>query len=105
MAKILVIDDEPKMTSIVCGTLEDDGHTVETTTSASDGLTLLRKRSFDIVITDLSMPGHSGMEVLEAAIERGGCDIIIMTAHGTVETAVKAMKQGAADYSAEAVLP
>jgi two-component system NtrC family response regulator len=98
MAHILVIDDEPKMTSLVCGTLEDDGHAVETTTRAADGLALIRKGSYDIVITDLAMPGHSGMDILEAAIQRGGCEVVIMTAHGTVETAVKAMKQGAADY-------
>lgn len=98
MAQILIVDDEPKMTSLVCGTLEDDGHAVETTTSAAEGLALIRKGSFDIVITDLSMPGHSGMDILEAAMQRGGCEVVIMTAHGTVETAVRAMKQGAADY-------
>jgi len=98
MARILVVDDEPKMTSLVCGTLEDDGHAVETCTKPADALRLIEKGSFDIVVTDLSMPEVSGMEVLDAAIKRGGAEIIIMTAHGTVATAVEAMKKGAADY-------
>ncbi|MBD3402149.1 response regulator [candidate division GN15 bacterium] len=98
MARILVVDDEPKMTSLVCGTLEDDGHAVETTTKPAEALNLIEKHSFDIVVTDLSMPEVSGIEVLDAALAKGGCDVIIMTAYGTVETAVTAMKKGAADY-------
>jgi DNA-binding NtrC family response regulator len=98
MARILVVDDEPKMTSLVCGTLEDDGHAVETTTKPAEALKLIKKHSYDVVVTDLSMPDISGMDILKAALERGGADVIIMTAYGTVETAVKALKQGAADY-------
>ncbi len=98
MARILVVDDEPKMTSLVCGELEDAGHAVTTTTKPSDALTLLERHSFDIVITDLSMPEVSGMVVLEKALEKPGTEVVMMTAFGTVETAVAAMKKGAADY-------
>ena len=98
MARILVVDDEPKMTSLVCGELEDAGHAVTTTTKPADALALIEKHSFDVVITDLSMPEISGMVVLEKALEKPGTDVIIMTAYGTVESAVSAMKKGAADY-------
>ncbi len=98
MATILVIDDEPKMTSLICGTLEDAGHTVHTTVKPDEALQLIEQRSFDIVITDLSMPGISGMMVLEKALAKDGTEVVMMTAHGTAETAVKALKAGAADY-------
>ncbi len=98
MANILVVDDEPKMTSLICGHLEDSGHTVTTTVKPADALVLLVKHSFDIVITDLSMPEISGMQILEKALEKEGTEVIMMTAYGTAETAVEAMKKGAADY-------
>ena len=98
MANILVVDDEPKMTSLICGCLEDSGHKVMTTVKPAEALKLLKEHSFDIVITDLSMPEISGMTVLEKALERGGAEVILMTAYGTVETAVEALKKGATDY-------
>ncbi len=98
MARILVVDDEPKMTSLVCGELEDSGHTVTTTTKPAEALALIEKHSFDIVITDLSMPEISGMTVLNKALEKPGTEVVMMTAFGTVESAVAAMKKGAADY-------
>jgi DNA-binding NtrC family response regulator len=98
MGRILVVDDEPKMTSLVCGTLEDEGHDVTTTVSPAEALSLIDRHSFDIVITDLAMPEISGMEVLEKALAHAGTDVILMTAYGTVESAVSAMKMGAADY-------
>ncbi|RKX24837.1 MAG: sigma-54-dependent Fis family transcriptional regulator [Candidatus Zixiibacteriota bacterium] len=98
MANILVVDDEPKMTSLVCGELEDVGHRVTTCTNPTEAITLIDKHSYDIVITDLSMPEISGMEVLQRALVKGGTEVIMMTAYGTVKTAVEAMKRGAADY-------
>ncbi|UCG61193.1 MAG: sigma-54-dependent Fis family transcriptional regulator [Candidatus Zixiibacteriota bacterium] len=98
MANILVVDDEPKMTSLICGHLEDSGHSVQTTTKPAEAIQLVRKHSFDVVITDLSMPEISGMEVLEEALKKEGTGVIMMTAYGSVESAVEAMKKGAADY-------
>ena len=98
MVNILVVDDEPKMTSLVCGTLEDEGYRVTTTVDPREALALIEKHSFDLVITDLSMPEVSGMKVLEKALARGGCDVVMMTAYATAKTAVEAMKKGAADY-------
>lgn len=98
MARILVVDDEPKMTSLICGALEDAGHAVTTTTKPAEALALLEKHAFDVVITDLSMPEISGMMILEKGLQKEGTEVIMMTAYGTVENAVAAMKQGAADY-------
>lgn len=98
VANILVVDDEPKMTSLICSTLEDAGHRVTTTTKPAEALALIEKHSFDIVITDLSMPEISGMQVLEMAIEKEGTEVIMITAFGSIESAVHAMKKGAADY-------
>jgi DNA-binding NtrC family response regulator len=98
MARILVVDDEPKMTSLICGSLEDAGHSVITTTKPAEALKLIEQHSFDIVITDLSMPEISGMDILSRAIQKEGTEVIMMTAYGTVESAVAAMKKGASDY-------
>ncbi len=98
MAQILIIDDEPKMTILTGNALSEAGFSVVTTNSSRDALSLIENRSFDIIITDLSMPEVSGLDILEKAKQKGEGEVILMTAYGTVETAVKAMKQGAADY-------
>ncbi|MFC1475299.1 sigma-54-dependent transcriptional regulator, partial [Candidatus Zixiibacteriota bacterium] len=98
MAHILVVDDEPTMTSLICGQLEDTGHTVVTSTDPNEALKLIEKHAFDIIITDLNMPQISGMVVLEQGLTKEGTDVIMMTAYGSVQTAVEAMKKGAADY-------
>lgn len=97
MPKILVVDDEPKMTSLICGHLEDAGFDVETMIEPKKALEMIAKNGYDIVITDLSMPEISGMEILEKAVEAGS-DVIMMTAFGSIDTAVNAMKKGASDY-------
>ena len=98
MASILVVDDEPKMTSLICGTLEDEGHRVTTTVDSREALRLIKEHAYDIVITDLSMPEVSGMEILKGALQKGDCDVVMMTAYASAESAVKAMKLGAVDY-------
>jgi DNA-binding NtrC family response regulator len=98
MANILIIDDEPKMGYLVEKSLTDEGFSALAVSDPAEGIRLIRGRSFDIVITDLSMPDISGLEVLEAARKKGDMDVVIMTAYGTVETAVEAMKKGATDY-------
>ena len=98
MANILIVDDEPKMTSLICGELEDYKHQVTTTVKPAEALELIKKHSFDIVITDLSMPEISGMTVLEKAIKKENTAVIMMTAFGSIENAVEAMKKGASDY-------
>jgi DNA-binding NtrC family response regulator len=98
-AKILVVDDE----MIVCESckriLEEEGYEVETALSGKEAFEKMKANPFDIVITDLKMPGIDGMEVLKTFRKEYPDSIIIMiTGFSTVETAVEAMKQGAFDY-------
>jgi DNA-binding NtrC family response regulator len=98
-ARILVVDDE----MIVCESckriLEEDGYEVETALSGMEAFEKMKENPFDIVLTDLKMPGIDGMEVLRT-FRKDYPDIIIImiTGYSTVETAVEAMKSGAFDY-------
>ncbi len=98
MANILIIDDEEKMTVLAGNALSDAGFSVTPCNDSEKALHLIEEHSFDIIITDLSMPKIGGMEILEKAKQKGGAEVVMMTAFGSVETAVRAMKQGAADY-------
>ncbi|MFH2034979.1 MAG: sigma-54 dependent transcriptional regulator, partial [Candidatus Zixiibacteriota bacterium] len=98
MANILVIDDETKMTYLVESALSDAGYSVTSVNYPEEALKLIDKHSYDIIITDLSMPKIDGSKILEKAKEKGDSEVVIMTAYGTVESAVNAMKKGAFDY-------
>ena len=95
---ILVIDDERKMTVLIENALNEEGFAVTSSNSSEQALELIDKHSFDIIITDLSMPKVTGIDILEKAKQKGGSEVILMTAFGSVESAVQAMKSGAADY-------
>jgi DNA-binding NtrC family response regulator len=99
MANILIVEDEPRMRRLLEISLGEDGHTVNAVEDAETGLKALRKNGFALVVTDLKLPGMSGLEFLhEARRINGGIPMIVMTAYGSVETAVEAMKAGASDY-------
>ncbi len=99
MEEILVIDDEKKMHRILQLSLEGIGCQVLTAGSGLEGVELARDHLPSLVITDMKMPGMSGMEVLEEMKKIDDqIPVIIMTAYGTVQTAVDAMKAGAYDY-------
>src|SRR5260370_41222453 len=99
MASILIVEDEPKMLRLLDLNLVDDGHTTHTAPDAETALKALRKEKIDLVLTDLKLPGMDGLEFLHA-VKRADANVpvIVMTAFGTVETAVEAMKAGASDY-------
>ncbi len=97
--RILILDDEPKMGKILTRILGREGHEAHSTTSPEEALERLASEPFDLLLTDLKMPGMNGLEVMKRARERNAeLDVIMMTAYATVETAVEAMKEGAADY-------
>jgi two-component system, NtrC family, response regulator AtoC len=99
MANILIVEDEPRMRRLLEISLSEDGHTVQTAEDAEKGLAQLRKNSIDLVVTDLKLPGMNGLEFLhEGKRLNPALPFVVMTAYGSVETAVDAMKAGASDY-------
>ncbi len=98
-ARILVIDDEESMCNFMGIMLTKEGYEVATTTDPTEALNRLREADFDLVIADLHMPGLDGLEVLkQVKALNAELEVIMMTAFASVETAIEAMKQGAADY-------
>jgi nitrogen regulation protein NR(I) len=98
-AKVLLIEDDPSITAALRRVLAQEGHVVSAEQRGDTGLTRAGQESFDVVVTDLRLPGLSGLELvrqLHAAKPR--LPIILITAHGTTETAIEATKFGAYDY-------
>ncbi|HKF21964.1 MAG TPA: sigma-54 dependent transcriptional regulator, partial [Candidatus Angelobacter sp.] len=99
MASILIVEDEPKMRRLLEISLGEDGHTVRTVGDAENALKGLAREPADLIVTDLKLPGMNGLEFLhEAKRMNAATPVIVMTAYGSVETAVEAMKAGASDY-------
>jgi signal transduction histidine kinase len=99
IARLLVVDDEAALMTALCNTLETEGYAVTGFTSAKEALAKLHERQFDLLLTDLMMPEIDGIALLRAAqdIDRDLAGIV-MTGHGTIDTAVKALRDGALDY-------
>jgi DNA-binding NtrC family response regulator len=103
-ARILVVDDEINIRDALAALLEDDGHRVNAAASSEQAMEFLREDQFDVVISDLRMNGGSGLDLLRWIREScTATEVIILTAYGTVEGAVEAMKLGAYDYVAKPV--
>jgi two-component system response regulator AtoC len=97
--RVVVVDDEPKMQRVLEILLKRKGHEVACAGSAEQALVQLQSWPADLVISDLRMPGMSGIDLLKTVRASGNdVPVIIMTAFGTVETAVEAMKLGACEY-------
>jgi len=97
--KILIIDDEKNIREGLAESLNEKDYKVYQAKSSREALSYLNKNSFDIALTDLKMPETDGIEFLKIVKEKQpDIDVIIMTAYGTVETAVEALKKGAYDY-------
>jgi len=96
---ILVVDDEPAMRSALAETLVSCGYAVETAQNGEEALSRFGNNDYAVIITDMRMPKMSGMEVLRGIKEQSPLTpVIIITAYGTVNTAVEAMKEGASDF-------
>jgi DNA-binding NtrC family response regulator len=96
-ARILVVDDKPNVCEIVATVLEK--YDVATASNGSEALALIASESFDVIVTDVCMPGANGHEVLVAAKARSAhTQVVLMTGFATVADAVSAMKQGACEY-------
>ncbi len=97
--KILVVDDQAAHCDLMCSVLSGAGYTVDSADSGATALEHMRSGAYGLVLTDQQMPGMSGLELLhELHVLHPDLPVIIVTAHGTVATAVDAMKAGATDF-------
>jgi two-component system, NtrC family, response regulator AtoC len=99
MAKVLVADDEIGIREFLADTLRLDDHDVVEAVDGKDALRRLDERAFDLLVTDLKMPNLDGLSLLKKArADQPELEVIVLTAHGSIESAVEAMKHGAYDY-------
>jgi DNA-binding NtrC family response regulator len=96
---ILVVDDDELMRTFIATVLREDGYGVDTAPDGKTGLNKIKNRDFDLVITDLKMPDMSGVDLMQAGREiKPALPWVIITAYGSINNAVEAMKAGAVDY-------
>ncbi|MDY7226831.1 sigma-54-dependent transcriptional regulator [Hyalangium rubrum] len=96
---VLLVDDDPAVAKVLGALLAQAGLTVHTAKNGAEALTLLGQKPIDVVLSDVRMPGMSGLELLSEVTRLfPEVPIVLMTAHGTVPMAVEAMKAGAADF-------
>lgn len=96
---VLIIDDEPLQRLSMVDALSAVGYQVQDASTGDEGIEHFREKRYDLVVTDLRMPGSDGLQVIQACKERSpDTEVIVITAHGSVGTAVQAMKLGAYDY-------
>jgi two-component system response regulator AtoC len=96
---VLVIDDEPNMRHMLTALLEKAGYAVTVAADGVDGLSILESKAFDLILCDVRMPRMDGLSFLKQITEQGlNSTTIVMSAYGTIDTAVEAMKLGAVDY-------
>jgi two-component system response regulator AtoC len=96
---VLVIDDEPNMRHMLTALLEKAGYAVTVAADGVDGLSILENKAFDLILCDVRMPRMDGLSFLKQITEQGlNTTTIVMSAYGTIDTAVEAMKLGAVDY-------
>ena len=97
--KVLVVDDDLEMCTLLSDVLKDEGFSVTTTADSLEAAKILKKEEFDVFITDLKMKGLKGLDLLQESRKVAPLTpVIIITAFGTIESAIQAMKMGAYDY-------
>ena len=102
MARVLIVDDDAGIRASAAMALEKVGHRTWQASDAEDARRLLREQKFDVIVSDIYMPGENGLELLQAISERLGAPrVILMTARGTIETTALAQRGGAFDYIAK----
>ena len=99
MYRILIVDDEPGILSGLKASLAHENYTVLTASDGLRALHILEKESIDVIISDIKMPKLDGLALQKEALKRNPDQIVILlTAYGSVETAVQAMREGAYDF-------
>src|SRR6185437_4369052 len=98
--RLLIVDDEAPQLRALCETLRAEGYATTGFGSAQQALAQLQPGQYELLLTDMKMPGMGGIELIAAAHAiDASLGAIVMTGHGTIDTAVEAMKAGALDYS------
>ena len=104
--ELLVVDDDPRQREMVAGLLDDLGYRARPCAGADEALSALEAGGVDAVLTDLRMPGRSGLDLLkEVRRVNPRVDVVLLTAHGSIETAVEAIREGAYDFLLKPVDP
>jgi two-component system response regulator AtoC len=99
LKRILVVDDEPSILGLLTTVLSENGWEVTGAGSGSEGIEKLERGQFDVILTDLMMPGETGIDLLRASKEiRPDVEVILMTGYATADTAIEAMRNGAFHY-------
>ncbi|MGB3842465.1 MAG: sigma-54 dependent transcriptional regulator [Bacteroidales bacterium] len=98
ISRILIVDDEKSVRETLREMLEYENYEVIDAENATKALDLLSSQSFDVILCDIKMPGMDGMELLEKILENYDIPVIMISGHGTIETAVDAIKKGAFDF-------
>ena len=97
--RLLIIDDEANMRHMLSTVLKKAGYQVETAADGAEGLEMIQQSPYDFILCDIKMPKMDGMEFLKLSRDRiGGATVIMMSAYGSIDTAIDAMKSGAYDY-------
>lgn len=99
MAKVLIVDDEQSIRYVLREILEDEKYVVSDASNGHEAFEILQKEAFDVVLSDIKMPKMDGMELLEKVLNEGiDTQFIMISAHGTIDTALEATKKGAFDF-------
>ena len=99
MVKILIVDDEQSIRYVLREILEDEKYHVEDAANGEEALDKLHNEVFDVVLSDIKMPKMDGITLLEKALEEGiDTQFIMISAHGTIDTALEATRKGAFDF-------
>jgi DNA-binding NtrC family response regulator len=98
MAKVLIIDDESSIRRTLREILEYEKYTVDDAATGMDALVLVQEQEYDVILCDIKMPQMDGIETLQAIKQYSDTPVIMISGHGTIETAVEAIKKGAYDY-------
>jgi len=97
--RVLIVDDEKAQRDVIAGALQKLGYTVTTAGSAEEAMTAAQKTFFEIAVLDIRMPGKSGLDLLsDLKTTNPDLQAIMVSAHGTFETGLEAMKRGAFDF-------
>jgi DNA-binding NtrC family response regulator len=98
-SRVLLVDDEHEFTENMMALLESRGFHAQAADSGSEAIEVLMEEDFDVVVLDLKMPGMDGITTLEQIQELGlYCQVLVLTGHGSIDTAKEALKLGAFDY-------